>query len=212
MRKTLRMGRSQRNCWPGRDGRDAEQPRQSAFVAAGFLIAHASIIREVPFDPFMPFLFMGEEIALSARLWTAGFDIYAPTDHVVSHDYGRHDAPKFWETIDMVFGSRGTYNELNSLLIQRVQHLVGWQDEFKEDDATTEDTDEDSIEDEEDDDTTAQESVQPSLFVRLPQFGLGNVRSGKDFAKFMGLDWINQRQEVPEWCIQGAAPPWAGQP
>jgi UDP-GlcNAc:polypeptide alpha-N-acetylglucosaminyltransferase len=30
-------------------------------------------MQEVPFDPELPYLFMGEELLYSARLWTAGW-------------------------------------------------------------------------------------------------------------------------------------------
>jgi hypothetical protein len=30
---------------------------------------------DVPFDPYLPWIFMGEEIALSLHAWTHGWDI-----------------------------------------------------------------------------------------------------------------------------------------
>ena len=42
---------------------------------------------------------MGEEIIMSARLWTAGYDIFAPSQAVVGHMYHRKHQPKFWETV-----------------------------------------------------------------------------------------------------------------
>jgi [Skp1-protein]-hydroxyproline N-acetylglucosaminyltransferase len=47
-------------------------PRHSLFVAAGFFFARSEFLSDVPYDPFLPFLFMGEEIIMSARLWTSG--------------------------------------------------------------------------------------------------------------------------------------------
>lgn len=55
-----------------------QAPRRSAFIAAGFFCAHASFLSLIPFDPYMAFLFMGEEIALSLRFWTAGEDSLSP--------------------------------------------------------------------------------------------------------------------------------------
>ena len=46
---------------------DLPKVRRTAFVAAGFLIGHASMLDAVPFDPYFPFCFMGEELALSLR-------------------------------------------------------------------------------------------------------------------------------------------------
>ncbi len=78
-------------------------PRFAPFVAAGYFMAHSDIIRDVPFDPFLPYLFTGEEIILSARLWTSGYDIFSPTHSIVGHRYVRNHRPKFWESIHRVF-------------------------------------------------------------------------------------------------------------
>lgn len=66
------------------------------FVAAGFLFGPATMLYDVPFDPFLPWIFMGEEISMSARLWTAGYDIFSPTINVLNHYYVRRHYPKFW--------------------------------------------------------------------------------------------------------------------
>ena len=57
-------------------------------------------VRQVPFDPFLPWIFMGEEISMSARLWTAGYDIFSPTVNVLNHYYVRRHYPKFWESVN----------------------------------------------------------------------------------------------------------------
>ena len=41
---------------------------------------------------------MGEEISMSARLWTSGYDIFSPTVNVLNHYYVRRHYPKFWES------------------------------------------------------------------------------------------------------------------
>lgn len=80
-----------------------DTPRFAPFVAAGYLIAHSDMLRDVPFDPFLPYLFLGEEILLSARLWTSGYDTFSPTISLVGHRYERNQQPKFWEAIHMAF-------------------------------------------------------------------------------------------------------------
>jgi [Skp1-protein]-hydroxyproline N-acetylglucosaminyltransferase len=54
---------------------DEEAPTQIPFVAAGFFFAPARFLLDVPFDPYLPWCFMGEEIMLSMRAWTHGWDI-----------------------------------------------------------------------------------------------------------------------------------------
>lgn len=37
-----------------------KKPRFAPFVAAGYLVAHSDLLKEVPFDPFLGYIFMGE--------------------------------------------------------------------------------------------------------------------------------------------------------
>jgi len=73
----------------GQDRERQEYPAFAPFTAAGYFCAHADFLSEVPFDPFLPWIFMGEEIIMSTRLWTAGYDIFSPTEPVVGHIYVR---------------------------------------------------------------------------------------------------------------------------
>ncbi|MBF0152550.1 MAG: hypothetical protein HQL64_02285 [Magnetococcales bacterium] len=95
------------------------RPTPSPFIGAGFLFAPASIIDEVPYDPFL--YFHGEEIGLSVRLWTWGYDIFSPNDMIVYHDYttvrGRR---RHWD--DHV-----DWTQLNRRAVARLHHLLGMQ-------------------------------------------------------------------------------------
>jgi [Skp1-protein]-hydroxyproline N-acetylglucosaminyltransferase len=70
------------------DKQKLDYPGFAPFTAAGYFVAHSDFLREVPFDPFLPWIFMGEEIIMSSRLWTAGYDIFSPSEAVVGHIYG----------------------------------------------------------------------------------------------------------------------------
>ena len=63
------------------------RPTQMAFMGAGFFFVPAQFLVDVPFDPFLPWLFMGEEVALSIRAWTHGYNIYAPRLNRIGHQY-----------------------------------------------------------------------------------------------------------------------------
>lgn len=93
------------------DKEKKEAPRFAPFTAAGYFVAHSSFLREVPFDPFLPWIFMGEEIIMSTRLWTSGYDIFSPAQSVVGHIYVRRHKPKFWESVHRTF-SNGVHNPL----------------------------------------------------------------------------------------------------
>tara|TARA_Y100000816_G_C26017352_1_gene532132 strand:- start:61 stop:1113 length:1053 start_codon:yes stop_codon:yes gene_type:complete len=71
-------------------------PRRNAFIAGGFIFCRGSWIKDVPFDPYLDYLFVGEEILLSARSYTSGWDVYTPNKNIIYHAYTRDNEPKFW--------------------------------------------------------------------------------------------------------------------
>lgn len=94
----------------------SDTPRPVPFTSGGFVFGPGSMLREVPYDPNLPHLFVGEEITYSARLWTSGYDIFTPTDNLVYHHYMRSEAPKFWNDIDYTAEQRATNDKVKKLL------------------------------------------------------------------------------------------------
>lgn len=75
-----------------------DKPVQVPFAAGGFVFSQArQMIDDVPMDPYLDDVFVGEEILHSVRFWTHGYDIYTPHMHIVFHDYTRSNDRKFWE-------------------------------------------------------------------------------------------------------------------
>lgn len=72
-------------------------PRPNAYIAAGMFFCEGKFLKEVPFDPDLDFLFIGEELLLSARFFTNGWDIFTPNKNTIYHMYTRESDPKFWE-------------------------------------------------------------------------------------------------------------------
>lgn len=70
------------------------QPAPAAFVGANCLFARAEAFDEVPYDPYL--YFYGEEVSLSVRLWTHGWDLFAPNDVLMYHDYTQRARPRHW--------------------------------------------------------------------------------------------------------------------
>ena len=87
-------------------------PRRNAFIAGGFIFCRGSWIKDVPFDPYLDYLFVGEEILLSARSYTSGWDVYTPNKNIIYHAYTRNEQPKFWDNI--------TYNDSESKLKAKI--------------------------------------------------------------------------------------------
>ncbi|MBL4691845.1 MAG: hypothetical protein JKY92_00750 [Magnetovibrio sp.] len=92
-------------------------PTPTSFCAAGFLFAPSQIIKDVPYDPYV--YFHGEEISLAARLWTFGWDLFTPNQHVIYHDYSQHpNRVRHWtDNVD--------WERLNVISQSRVRHLFG---------------------------------------------------------------------------------------
>lgn len=73
-----------------------DQPQFVPFWAACFSFAHSNVLKEVPYHPDTPFLFFGEEIFMTARLFTHGWDLKGPTFSVVYHLWKRDYRPTYW--------------------------------------------------------------------------------------------------------------------
>lgn len=97
------------------------KPLLAAFVSMHFCFASAKIIEEIPYDPYIYFL--GEEVSMSARVWTFGWDVFVPHKYTVSHLFLGGDAKKYYRKIadhDVC-----DYKKLNADGRSRVRHLFG---------------------------------------------------------------------------------------
>lgn len=56
-------------------------------VAGGMIFLRAGFLKTIPYDPWLNYVFEGEEMLLSARLWTSGYTIIAPMKNVCFHLY-----------------------------------------------------------------------------------------------------------------------------
>lgn len=95
--------------------------RPTPFLSGNFWAASGKVLRDVPFDPSLPHLFMGEEVLMSARLWTSGYDLYSPTRNVVMHEYGRKDKAKYWDDIK-------DYRTVQKDTLRKVRFMLGISD------------------------------------------------------------------------------------
>lgn len=166
-----------------------ENPTQVPYVAAGFFFTPAAFLVDVPFDPYLPWTFMGEEIMLSMRAWTHGWDIYAPRKNWIAHQYrpGRMGLPKFWGTVGRLFNRPGPgfSNELQLRLIKRVKFLVGY-----EDCCSAEKIKEDGDE---------------LVLMDAQHYGMGNLRlrSREDYLEWARIDVHAKKCKHNDWCNKG---------
>jgi len=162
---------------------DEERPTQIPFIAAGFFLARAEFLVDVPFDPFMPWCFMGEEIALSVRAWTSGWNIYAPRKNLISHQYrpGRMGLPKFFAIVNRLFHGPANYNHLKDIVIQRVKNLIGYADNTKE---------------------IIVRDGHGIILGEQDHYGLGHERTLNEYLVFAGIDMEKETCSQLKWCHQ----------
>lgn len=77
--------------------RQPKRPVPSIGWVAGFSFAPRQAIADVPYLVNVPYLFIGEEIAMAVRFFTAGYNLYAPTFCVVQTTYKHTGKHKFEE-------------------------------------------------------------------------------------------------------------------
>ncbi|KAJ8609417.1 hypothetical protein CTAYLR_009094 [Chrysophaeum taylorii] len=158
-------------------------PRFAPFIGAGFVFANASFLVDVPFDPFLPWIFMGEELDFSTRLWTSGWDIFCPPRNALAHAYLRPQKPKFWGALQRSIGA-GAHNSLQQFVLPRVKHKVGYPEALSVD-----------------------QLKLPTLAAHLDLYGIGTRRSLQDYLALADLDFVAKRPARVAWCKAGDRPP-----
>ena len=132
-------------------------PLRCGYLAGGFIFAPGSFVRDVPNDPQI--FFAGEEIAMAARAWTSGYDIYCPHKILLWHFYGRRQHPKVWGDHSNEAKATGSVKvawwERDNIAKQRVRTLLGLE-------------------------------AQPC---EMGRYGLGTVRDFPSFEKAIGVNF-----------------------
>ena len=73
-----------------------KQYYKTPYVAGGMCFSESSFLNELPYDPELPYLFVGEEILHTIRFYTNGWDVFTPNENIIFHEYTRKDKPKIW--------------------------------------------------------------------------------------------------------------------
>lgn len=100
-------------------------PLPGAFVAAGFMFARSSILREVPYDPFL--YFDQEEITLAMRLYTHGWDVFSPHKQYLYHYYNEGDSARPLHDGDLRQSDPEKLRKFSARGLARFNHLSGYQ-------------------------------------------------------------------------------------
>jgi hypothetical protein len=97
-----------------------DKPIRTPYFSAGLFFADASFLHDVPYDPYLPYLFQGEEILMAARLYTNGWDMYNLGQSIATHNYARDDKPHFWND-----NSHKNWKEIQKESNKRYYKLIG---------------------------------------------------------------------------------------
>lgn len=135
----------------------SDTPVRGSYIAGGFIFADGSFVQQVANDPHI--FFAGEEIAMAARAFTHGYDVYTPHQILLWHYYGRRKENKVWGDHSREAKSSGEIEmawwERDALSKKRIRTLFGLE-------------------------------ADP---VDTGDYSLGNARSLREFERLTGLDF-----------------------
>ena len=166
----------------GHSKENETRPSQTRFMGAGFFFTSAQFLVDVPFDPYMAWLFMGEEVALSIRAWTSGYNLYAPRKNLVGHQYrpNKFGNPHFWDIWHKFFHRPQLMDRLSPTTHDRIKVMMGYP---KND--------------------LSEPSSNEYASVELSKYGLGTVRSREEYLKFASIDIETRTCGELKWCNEG---------
>lgn len=103
------------------------RPIRARFISGGFYFTIGDHCKEFIYDPNT--YFAGDEIALSVRSYTLGYDLYHPNENYIWHYYGRNDQPKHWGDHNNSARDTGIVEDiwfnLDSYSKKRIRKLLG---------------------------------------------------------------------------------------
>jgi hypothetical protein len=103
-----------------------DQPIPARFYSGHFCFGPGSFAVEVQHDP--DFYFLGEELSLSVRAFTHGYDLFHPHKPVAWHEYTRQHRPKHWDDHSDSNAQKPDWKTHDQLSKQRYRVLLGLED------------------------------------------------------------------------------------
>jgi hypothetical protein len=137
-------------------------PIPARFVSGHFFFTLGKHCKEYKYDPNI--YFAGDEISLSIRSFTLGYDLYHPHKTVIWHEYTREGRTKHWTDFNEDNTSAGIVEkpwwEMDSESKRRLRHML--QEEFHAD-------------------------------IQLTEYGLGKIRTHRDYELYAGINFKERR-------------------
>ena len=154
----------------------SSENRPQPYVGAGLVFGSSSILKEVPFDPHLPFMFHGEEVLITIRLWTHGYDFFSPGDNILYHHYYRQGKPRMESVSRDWWRIQGDSSK-------RIQFILQLKDEHNKQ-------------------ITTYNNTRQSILTEADKYGLGTSRTVDHYWKYSRLDPIKRDSKAANtyWC------------
>lgn len=134
-----------------------KKPIPARFVSGHFFFTLGEHCKEYKYDPNL--YFAGDEISLSIRSYTLGYDFFHPHKTVIWHEYTREGRTKHWTDFNQKNKVSGvvkkTWWEMDNESKKRLRHMLQEEDNN----------------------------------IDLGEYGLGNVRSHRDYELYAGINF-----------------------
>jgi hypothetical protein len=144
------------------DWENLKAPIPARFVSGHFFFTLGIHCKEYRYDPNI--YFAGDEISLSIRSFTLGYDLYHPHKVVVWHEYTREGRTKHWTDFNSENKEAGVVDklwwEMDNESKRRLRHML--QEEFHSD-------------------------------IDLGEYGLGTVRTHRDYEIYTGINFEHRK-------------------
>ena len=134
------------------------KPIPARFVSGHFFFTIGKHCEEYKYDPNL--YFAGDEISLSIRSYTLGYDLFHPHKLLIWHEYTREGRVKHWDDFQSKNADKieKTFGELDDVSKRRLRQML------QEEDNGTD----------------------------LGEYGLGDVRTHKEYEIYAGIDFSNR--------------------
>jgi hypothetical protein len=146
--------------WHISNHKKLEKPIPARFVSGHFYFTLGEHCEEYRYDPDL--YFAGDEISLSIRSYTLGYDLFHPHETVVWHEYTRKGRTKHWTDHNEEEKEKGeiklTWSERDLISKKRLRQLLREEENGSD----------------------------------LGEYGLGSVRSHHDYERYTGIDFRNR--------------------
>lgn len=141
------------------------KPQKTALYSGNFSFAYSSTYNHVPYDPYIYFL--GEETTMAVRLYTHGYDLYAPNKHIAWHQFNIDKELKKPRPRPLHWTDSMSWGVLEDLSRIRIQHLL-----------------------------KIRNDIDPSTLAEIERYGLGKARTLNEYQNFSGMYFKTRTMEV----------------